>query len=92
MAASPNADKLKQRVVDEVDRLADTLVEASHQIHERPELGFEERFASDLLASILEGEGLDVERGAYGLDTAFAARAGSEGPTIAVSRDRKSVV
>ena len=27
---------------------------------------------------------LAVERGAYGLDTAFAARAGTEGPTIAV--------
>ena len=77
-------EELKQRVVEEVDRLADTLVEASHQIHARPELGFEEQYASDVLASILEGEGLDVERGAFGLDTAFAARAGTGGPTIAV--------
>jgi len=60
------------------------LVDASHQIHGRPELAFEEHFAHDLLTGILEGEGLEVERGAYGLDTAFVARAGTEGPTIAV--------
>jgi amidohydrolase len=82
--AEQTVETLKQRVVGEVDRLADTLVEASHQIHERPELGFEEHFAADVLASILEGEGLDVERGAFGLDTAFVARAGGEGPTIAI--------
>jgi amidohydrolase len=77
-------DAVKQRVVDEVDRRADVLVEASHQIHDRPELNFEEHFAHDLLTSIIDGEGIEVERGAYGLDTAFVARAGSEGPTIAV--------
>src|SRR2546421_2260060 len=78
-------ETVKQRVVEEVDKRADVLVDASHQIHQRPELLFEERFASDLLASLLEGEGLAVERGAYGLETAFVARAGDgDGPTIAV--------
>src|SRR5690606_23325153 len=42
------------------------------------------RFAHDLLTRILEDEGLAVDRGAYGLDTAFAARAGSDGPLVAV--------
>jgi amidohydrolase len=77
-------DSVKERLAGEVDRLGDVLVDASHEIHAHPELGFEERFAHDLLTGILEAEGLDVERGAYGLDTAFVARAGSEGPTIAV--------
>src|SRR5437588_12146285 len=77
-------DAVKDRVVEEVDRRADLLVDASHRIHERPELLFEERFAAELLCDMLEGAGFDVERGAYGLETAFAARAGSEGPTIAV--------
>src|SRR5205814_867509 len=49
-----------------------------------PELLFEERFAAELLCDMLERAGLEVERGAYGLETAFAARAGSDGPTIAV--------
>ena len=63
---------------------ADLLVDASHQIHAHPELNFEERFAHDLLTGILADEGLEVERSAHGVDTAFVARAGSSGPTIAV--------
>jgi amidohydrolase len=82
--ADADIEALKQRVVEEVDKRADVLVEASHQIHANPELNFQEHFASDLLASILEGEGLDTTRQAYDLETAFVGRAGSTGPTIAV--------
>jgi len=74
----------KSRLVAEVDARADLLLTASHEIHAHPELGFEETFAHGLLTDILSDEGIDVERGAYGLPTAFAARAGSKGPTIAV--------
>ncbi|OWY60047.1 amidohydrolase, partial [cyanobacterium TDX16] len=75
----------KEQVTAEVDRLADVLLDISHRIHANPELAFEEHAAHDLLTDLLEGEGLDVERGAYGLATGFAARAGSgDGPTIAV--------
>src|SRR5947207_15270070 len=79
-----NVDAAKDRLIAEVDRHAEGLIDASHRIHERPELLFEERFAADLLCDMLEGAGVEVERGAYGLETAFAARAGSDGPTIAV--------
>jgi amidohydrolase len=80
-----DVDAVKRRVIDEVDRRGDMLIEASHQIHARPELCYEERFASDVLASICDEEGLVVERGAYGIETAFVARAGDgEGPTVAV--------
>jgi len=74
----------KARMVDEVDRRADLLLDTSHRIHEHPELGYEEVFAHDLLTTVLTDEGLAVEPHAYGLDTAFAARAGTRGPTIAV--------
>jgi amidohydrolase len=74
----------KQRLVDEVDRRSELLLDTSRRIHARPELAFEEHFAHGLLADVIEGEGLTVERSAYGLATAFAARAGSVGPTIAV--------
>ena len=78
-------EAFKQRVTAEVDRRAEALLEASHLIHARPELCYEEHFACDLLASMCEGEGLAVERGAYGLETAFVARSGDgTGPTIAV--------
>jgi amidohydrolase len=77
-------EEIKQRLADEVDRRADLLIDVSHQIHARPELCFEERFAHDLLTGVIAGDGLEVERHAYGLDTAFDARAGVDGPTVAV--------
>ncbi len=79
-----DTEDLKGRIEAEVDRLADTLLEVSHSIHAHPEVLFEERHAHDLLTQVLEDQGLEVERGAYGLETGFAARAGSEGPLVVV--------
>jgi amidohydrolase len=77
-------DDVKQRLCAEVDKRADVLIDASHEIHAHPELNFEEHFAHDLLTGILEAEGLSVERRARGIDTAFEATAGGSGPLIAV--------
>src|SRR5262245_16999364 len=74
----------KARLAAEVDRRADDLVDVSRRIHARPELCYEETFAHDLLAGVLEDAGLAVTRSARGVDTAFEAAAGDEGPTIAV--------
>jgi amidohydrolase len=79
-----DVDALKHRVVENVDALADVLVDASHRIHDRPELGYEEHFAHELLTSLVERQGVAVTRGAYGLDTAFEAVAGGDGPVIAI--------
>lgn len=81
----PDTEDLKRRIEAEVDRLADTLLAVSHDIHAHPEVLFEERHAHDALATALEAEGLAVERGAYGLGTGFAARVGDgDGPLVAV--------
>jgi len=82
--ADDDLDQVKQRLAAEVDRRSEVLVDVSHQIHAHPELCYEEHFAHDLLASVLEGEGLTVTREARGIGTAFEARVGSAGPTIAV--------
>ena len=66
---------VKEQIAAEVATRADVLVAASHQIHEHPELNYEEHFAHDLLTGLLEAEGLVVQRRAFGLDTAFVARA-----------------
>ncbi len=59
------------------------LIEISLDIHAHPELALKETRASALLADRLEARGFAVERGAFGLETAFRARWG-EGPvTIA---------
>ena len=81
---SIDIDGLKRRVCAEVDRLADRLIDASHQIHAHPELNYEEVFAHDLLTGILDDLGRAPERHAYGVGTAFEARVGSTGPDIAV--------
>jgi amidohydrolase len=74
----------KARMRAEIEGQADALLAASHDIHAHPEVNYEEQFAHDLLTEALERAGLAVERHAFGLETAFAARAGSAGPTIAV--------
>ena len=75
----------KRRACEEIDRLAPELLDVSHRIHARPELCFEEHHAHDLLTEVLSDHGLAVQRRAYGLDTAFEARAGNgDGPVVAV--------
>jgi amidohydrolase len=82
--ATTDIAEAKDRIQAEVARRAQVLVEASHDIWEHPELNFEEHYAHDRLCGLLEADGLEVEAHAYGLETAFVARAGTEGPTIAV--------
>jgi len=74
----------KASVIRAVDERAELLLDVSHRIHEHPELGYEEVFAHDLLTEVIAEEGLAVEPHAFGLPTAFAARAGTGGPTITV--------
>lgn len=75
---------LKDRIVSHVGSSSDLLLKVSHQIHDHPELGFQEHKAHDLLCQTLAEEGFEVTPGAFGLDTAFVAVAGHEGPTIAI--------
>lgn len=67
-----------------IDELAPVLVDVSHSIWDHPELCFEEHHAHDLLCDTLAAHGLEPTRHAYGLDTAFVAEAGSEGPLVAI--------
>ncbi|MGH9113353.1 MAG: hypothetical protein ACRDZN_13825, partial [Acidimicrobiales bacterium] len=74
----------KARLAAEVERRRELLLDVSHQIHAHPELGYEERFAHDLLTRVLEQEGLAVTRSARGIGTAFEATAGATGPSVAI--------
>jgi amidohydrolase len=74
----------KSRLAAEVDGRAEVLLDVSRRIHAQPELGYEERFAHDLLTGVLEDAGLAVTREARGVETAFEARAGTGGPLVAV--------
>jgi amidohydrolase len=77
--------KLKRDACDAVDAMQGALLDLSHTIHANPELAFEERLAAAELSDAIERAGLAVERGAYGLETAFCADFGSdEGACVAL--------
>ncbi|SDT22085.1 amidohydrolase [Friedmanniella luteola] len=69
-----------------VDELAPTLVAASHDLAEHPEVGFAEHRSAAALADLVESRGIPVTRGAHGLETALAAEVtgSGDGPTVAV--------
>src|SRR4051794_15349759 len=54
----------------------------SHAIAADPELAYAEHRAAARCAELLEQHGFAVERAAYGLPTAFAARLGTGGPHL----------
>jgi amidohydrolase len=68
-----------------IDQYKEQAVSLSHQIHEKPELKFQEHFAAGLLSGAARELGLPVETGVGGLATAFRAEFGnSSGPTVAI--------
>ncbi len=77
-------DALKRDVCDAIDQMSPELLRISRAIHAKPELSFEEREASALLVEALRADGLEVESGAYGLETAFATEFGEGESCVAV--------
>jgi amidohydrolase len=67
-----------------IDQYQERAVSISHQIHEKPELKFQEHFAAGLLSGAARELGLPVEIGVGGLATAFRAEFGNSGPTVAI--------
>jgi len=64
--------------------LADELVQLSRDIHADPELAYQERRAAARIASLIERHGVPVQMGIGGLATAFRARVGPPGPSVAL--------
>ncbi len=60
-----------------VERWREEVLALSHAVNADPELAYAEQRAATRCAVLLEAGGLAVERGTYGLGTAFAARAGA---------------
>lgn len=62
----------------------DELKDISRWMYEHPETAYAERETSARLVEFLGEHGFEVEYPAYGLDTAFVARAGSDGPEVVI--------
>src|SRR5437773_5123938 len=76
---------VKDLIGPAVDRLASDLETLSRQIHDHPELGYQEVKAATWLTEFLDKHGFKLERGVAGVDTAFRATIETgEGPTIAI--------
>jgi amidohydrolase len=76
---------VKDLIGQAVDRLAADLEKLSRQIHDHPELAFQEVKAAGWLSDFLERQGFEVERGVAGVATAFRASIETgQGPTIAI--------
>ena len=67
-----------------IDSYQSKVVSLSHEIHEHPELKFQEHFACNLLASEIRDLGIEVRTGIAGLETSFRGSFGNLGPAIAI--------
>ncbi|PEJ47962.1 amidohydrolase [Bacillus sp. AFS002410] len=75
----------RDQIVKSIEELKETYIQISHQIHEKPEIGNQEFFASETHTKTLVEAGFDVTRNIAGHETGFVARKKSskQGPTIA---------
>ncbi|CAH0033159.1 unnamed protein product [Clonostachys rhizophaga] len=84
-----STDKLQalQAVSDEAaTKASDELRSINWDIHSHPELLFHEHHAHDVLTAYLEQRGFEVQRAAFGLETAFTASYGSkDGRAVAIN-------
>jgi amidohydrolase len=67
----------KSAALEKLDSIRARITELSHNIHDNPELGFEEVKAAAWISELLSKEGFDVNTGTCDLPTAFSAKAGS---------------
>lgn len=77
---------LKRQVCELVDRRSGELWDLALRIHARPELRFQEKFASGALVDFLRAAGFAAQRGVCQLETAFRCELQGRpgGPTVAL--------
>ncbi|MCX7919110.1 MAG: M20 family metallopeptidase [bacterium] len=66
-------ERLKQQVIAEIDKNAQELIALSIQLHDNPELSFQEFNAVEWLTTYLFKNGFQIEKGIAELPTAFRA-------------------
>ncbi|SMB81578.1 amidohydrolase [Desulfonispora thiosulfatigenes DSM 11270] len=78
--------ELKDKIISEVEKNKDELINLSDYIFDNPELSFEEFKAVKVLTDKLTAHGFKVEQGVKGIETAFKAtfEGKEQGPTIGI--------
>ena len=70
----------KAKISETIDSMRDGLLTLSHQIHDHPEIGFQEHQAVEFISAFLKEHGFEVETPYCGLDTSFKAVKKGKGP------------
>ncbi len=78
-------DTLRDQIIASLEENKEKYIAISHSIHDRPEIGNEEFYASKTHAELLESEGFTVESGVAGHETALLARRKSDKPGPAIA-------
>ena len=73
-------NELKSSAEKNIEELRDRMVGLSNELHENPELSYEEYHAQELLVRELEEEGFAVETGLAGIETSFRASYSAKNP------------
>ncbi|MCL2007817.1 MAG: M20 family metallopeptidase [Treponema sp.] len=74
----------KKIIIDAIESKSKVFCDISDKIWDFAEVRFDLRNSADLLCNYLEQEGFTIERGLSGMNDAFIATYGSEGPVIGI--------
>jgi len=82
----PLPSDLQKTIDTTVDRERTALAKLSRDIHQNPELRFEEHKAAGWIAELLKARGFEVEQGVAGMPTALRAqkKGSAKGPKVAI--------
>lgn len=75
---------MKTNLYESIDKQKNKLIEISDYIFDNPEIGLEEFKAQEIICEYLQENGFEVEKGVFGVETAFRAiyERGDGGPSI----------
>ena len=75
------SQQLREELKAHIEALAPQIVALSQDIHAHPEVGYQEFYAADAVAKLLQAHGIEVERASFGMETSLRAQIGGEAAT-----------
>ena len=69
--------QLREELKAHIEALAPQIVALSQDIHAHPEVGYQEFYAADAVAKLLQAHGIEVERASFGMETSLRAQIGA---------------
>ena len=73
--------QLREELKAHIEALAPQIVALSQDIHAHPEVGYQEFYAADAVAKLLQAHSIEVERASFGMETSLRAQIGGEAAT-----------